>query len=413
MTKLQRLQLRASEIRNRLNELGGAEDLTDEQRSEIETLRNEYSENETRQQALMVAGDEPQLETRGGEGIDVLETRESPEDRELAALIGRASLGRIVDNARENRSADGAEKELQDHYGMSGDQVPLVLLETRAAATASIPATTQGNQQPIIPVVFPNSATAFLGIEQPTVPTGQAIYPIMTAPVDGPDSVDKAENVADEAASFGAEALGPRRLQRSFTYNREDAATFAGLDEALRMNLNESLSDGLDNEVLNRAAVGLFNELAAPAEPAAAAAGDATYFGEALEAIYNSVDGRYASSVADVRLLLGPATYRAWGALYRTANSNESALEAVMRLAGGVQASAHVPAAANSLQEAIAARALGMRHAVAPIWDGVQIISDPYSLSQDGQIRLTAVMLYNFKAVRKAGFSRRKFRLGG
>ena len=48
MSESQKLALRASEIRTRLSELAAMTDQTDETRSEIETLRNEYSDIERR-----------------------------------------------------------------------------------------------------------------------------------------------------------------------------------------------------------------------------------------------------------------------------------------------------------------------------------------------------------------------------
>ena len=57
MTPLQTLEIRASEIRTRLSEMGGIADLTDEHRSELDRLRNEYQDNERRQSAMKIAGD--------------------------------------------------------------------------------------------------------------------------------------------------------------------------------------------------------------------------------------------------------------------------------------------------------------------------------------------------------------------
>ena len=35
------------------------------------------------------------------------------------------------------------------------------------------------NQQPIIPYVFPQSAAAFLGVDMPSVPVGDAVFPVL------------------------------------------------------------------------------------------------------------------------------------------------------------------------------------------------------------------------------------------
>lgn len=63
----QKLALRASEIHTRLTELAGTAEQTDETRSEIETLRNEYRDIETRYQAALTAEDDKGIETRSAE----------------------------------------------------------------------------------------------------------------------------------------------------------------------------------------------------------------------------------------------------------------------------------------------------------------------------------------------------------
>ena len=59
MTPLQQAQIRAGELRKRLAVIGGMDELTDEVRSEFDSLRKEYDDLETRQAALIIAGDAP------------------------------------------------------------------------------------------------------------------------------------------------------------------------------------------------------------------------------------------------------------------------------------------------------------------------------------------------------------------
>ena len=61
-------------------------------------------------------------------------------------MVDRANVGEIFDAALSKRSVDGATKELQDHYDLEVNQVPLALLvkswpdsdkmETRAVTAA-------------------------------------------------------------------------------------------------------------------------------------------------------------------------------------------------------------------------------------------------------------------------------------
>ena len=72
--------------------------------------------------------------------------------------------------------------------------------------------------------------------------------------------------------------------------------------------------------------------------------------------------------------------------------------------------SAHIPAAANSIQDGLVYRAEnGMGSAVAPIWNGFELIRDPFSNAAEGQVAVTAVALWNFAILRPAAFNRIQF----
>ena len=138
MTPTQQLEIRAGEIRKRLADIGGMAELTDETRSELDKLKLEYTDNDSRQAALKMAGDAPAPVTH-------IETR-SAEGREFRGLLDKANVGEIFDAALTKRSVDGASAEIQQHYGLDPNQVPLALLvrswpdnddlETRAVTAA-------------------------------------------------------------------------------------------------------------------------------------------------------------------------------------------------------------------------------------------------------------------------------------
>ena len=195
---------------------------------------------------------------RGGEpqGQETRVTVTGSEARELQTL-GRpgSNVGAIFQAAIEHRQSDGPEAELQQHYGMGANQVPLALLrgvpletlgnvEHRAVTPA--PANVATQQAAIIPGVFPMACAAWLGIDMPTVGVGEAVYPVLAtnATVHTPAENDPA---TDTTGSFTADVLSPGRLQAAFFYSREDAARFMGMGEALRQNLNEALADKLDS----------------------------------------------------------------------------------------------------------------------------------------------------------------------
>ena len=388
MTNTQRLTIRASEIRQRLNEIAGLEGdaLTDEIRQESDRLTTEYRDTETKLRAAITTDPEP-VEIRHAD---------TAEGRELRALIDGADMASIYGAALEHRATEGQTRELQEHYGIAFNEVPLAMLEQRAVTPA--PDDVGTNAAPIVPAVFPQAAAAFLGIETPVVPTGDAVFPVLSTsatahtPAEGSDA-------DDTTGAFSADVLTPKRIQAAFFYSREDRARFVGMDEALRDNLGMALGDALDKQVLIQNPNGLFHGT----NLANHARGAATAYVDYVEQLYGRVDGKFAGSVSDIRVLVGSPTYADMAGTYRADESQDMALGVYERASGGVRVSAHVPGVAGSKQNMLIRRGM-RRDFIAPIWEGVQLIPDEITMAKKGQITVTAVMLYNVKLLRAGGF---------
>ena len=386
MLQSQKHLVRASELKSKLNELANADNITAEQTADVDRLRTELSGVEAQYRAAASAEESANA-------------NDDPQHRELAEIENRASLGNIIDAVMSHRQTDDAEAELQAALGLSANVIPLALLRTRAVTPA--PANVGTNQQPIIPMVFPDSVAAFLGVDMPTVGVGEAVFPVLTA---GATAQTPAENTAtnptDDTGAFSADVLSPARLQTSFLYGREDRARFAGMDSALRENLSMALADGLDDQILSGTNGLLTGTVLANNNVTA----ETTYALYRSQFAYSRVDGRYASTTEDLRVVMGAETYAHAASQYRGNSDNTDALMALMEATSGVRVSAHVPVAdGNDRQEAIIR--LGMRRdMVAAIWEGVTIIPDEITKAAEGQIRLTAVMLHAIKVLRADGF---------
>ena len=391
MTHLQKRQIEQSEIREQIAEILNADEPDREELGKL-TKRSQDLELEIR--AATIA-DGPTKE---------IETRSDPESRELEGLISRSSVGEIFDAAISHGQTAGATRELQAHFGMNGNQVPIAMLETRAVTPA--PADVGANQSPIIAAVFPQSAAAWCGVDQPSVGVGEAVYPVLTNN-DTAGDVDAGASVTETTGSFSSDVLKPRRISASFYYRREDAALFAGMDSALRQNLSDALASGLDKYVLTKTDTGLLDFATDPT------AGAVETFASYRKAIFDAVDGRYAMDASGVKLLVGSGTYQHMSGLYRGNAADDSALDSVMRISGGVRVSAHVPAMDGTAktQQAVLCRGMQHRHSVAPVWDGVTIVYDEVTKAATGEIVLTAVMLANFAVLRADGYTRRAFKL--
>ena len=236
-------------------------------------------------------------------GVTVIDA----EARELRQLTERASVGDIYLAAIEKRQTSGEVAELQKHYGLGAHQIPLEMLrinrsvEERAAAT--VPASIgDASQAEVVAPVFASGDGAFLGIERPTVPVGDAAYPVLsTRPtVAGPFS--NSSDAAQTDATFVANTLAPERLQASYSYRRSDAARFAGLDASLRLALNGGLQEALDDQAIS-GTDGLLTGSNLGNNNVTATTTFALYLSGLL---YGRVDGRYARSPGDVRVLVGP-----------------------------------------------------------------------------------------------------------
>ena len=108
MTNSQKLSVRLSEIRQRLNEISGLEGnaYTDEIRSENDRLQTEFRDAEGKYRAAVIA--EGEAEKRA------LESEPDAEQRERLELRSKASLGAYLRAALSGRRVDGPERELQE-----------------------------------------------------------------------------------------------------------------------------------------------------------------------------------------------------------------------------------------------------------------------------------------------------------
>lgn len=410
MREATKVTVRLSEVRERLNTLGSQDELSDDERAEVDKLRNEYTDLEARTRALAVADEADAAARLAGEDPD-------PVEPELRELIETASISDVFVASVEHRSTDGATKELQDELGLGATSVPVELIwprtpEVRTTGQTPAPTDVGQSQQPIIPAVFPMPAYQFLGVDTPTVPTGDAVYTVLTTSL-SPGRPAAGADQAHSAGAFTATVITNERLQASFFIRREDRAKLAGMEESLRENLRMALDDSMDEAIVGGADGGFLAStspgLTAPTAPTTEA-DYAGYRGLVFDA--NVVDGIYAMSADEVRVLFGPATYAHAASKYRGASDNTDALSRLRAETGGVRVSAHVPDPASNDQGLVIAKDLSRRHSVAPIWQGIEIITDEVTQAKAGEIVITAVMLWGgLNVLRTAGYSRKAVQL--
>ena len=391
--------LKLSEIREKLNDINAVESPTDAQRTDERALLATMKTTEVEYRSALTEEGE-QSATVPGDAAEV----------EYRAILGRANVGRVLSAVMEHRSVDGAEAEIQQARGLASNQIPLDMLrlpqlETRAVTAAPTNVGTQ--EQPVILPVFAAGVGAFLMASRPTVPAGDLAYPILDQrpTVGGPHTDSTAHD--ETSGTFSSSLLQPARLSASYSYKRTDSARFPMLDSSLRQALNSGLEERLDHQLL-AGAEGLLRGTNLPNHAAGATA---TAFADYLEMFaHGRVDGRYAAALADVRSVVGSATYAHAGNQYRSTTADYSALDALEKRTGGVRVSAHVPDVASSKQNAVIRMGSHDRAVVQPIWEGVTILVSEAetALARKGEIAITAILLCAIKILRPDSFHKQE-----
>ena len=397
MNKLLDLQLNVWKLTGTINRLQAVETRSTDEDTELTTATTEYAAVNAQ---LVAEGEREHTRLEAAR----LAHPTDPAVRELRELCRRANVGEIILSVLERRSVDGATLEAQQAYGLGPNQVPLEMLREQRAVTPSI-ANVATEEADVLQPVFSTGVGAFLGVDRPTLPMGDAVYPVLTTrpTVGGPhaDSTD----VPETTGGFDSDLLPPERIQDAFVYKRVDVMRFPAIDPSIRMGLNGGLEEKLDYEVIAGAA-GLLNGANLPNNNVAAVTTFADYISRFS---FGRVDGRYAAELGDLRTVAGAATYGHMGAVYRSNNADYSVVDALMAKTAGVRVSAHVPAVTAANKQNAVIR-LGLRRdMVQPVWGGVTIIVDEYGdRAGKGEIEVTAVLGMNTKILRADGFHKQQ-----
>ena len=406
MTARQRIELRLSEVRSRLNEIAGLEGdaFTDEIRGEADALGKEYGDLETRHRSALLSESAEEAEA---EGLFADGSQDS-DGAELRSLLGRVSLADYLSPALAGVGITGAAAELASALGVpavgpsGGVNVPWRLLEDRAFTTTSANDGPEA-QRPILQRLFGPGIMDLLGVRVDSVPVGRSEWPLITSGVAPAQAKEPDAGAAAVAAGFSFTNLKPKRLTGSYELSHELIASVPDVEGALRRDLADAVKSSMNQQIINGASPttaapqnveGLVTALTAEDDTAEA---DAARYGR-LHA--EAVDGLHASKETEVMSLIGTATYQHAAGVY-ISGSGESGSELLMRRSGGCMASTYIPDAASSIQNAIL-HASGPNggaqrgDSVASLWPTLEIIRDIYSKASSGVV-LTWVGLWDAK----------------
>ena len=388
MTAQQRIELKRSEIRQRLGaiaELEG-EALTDDVQSERDGLMTELRSSENQLQAA--------IQAEAAESAKAV--TEPTETRERRELRGKARVSDFLTSALTGRPVTGASGEYADAVGVPGF-MPLDLLEgpepEERAVTPGPADDTVTATQPTVPFAFSRTDSAALGIFMPLVAPGEQHYPALTTqPPAGPKAADGA--AAQTAAAFTLTKRDPKRITGQFLIRLEDLALMPSMEDDLRRGIASAMADSLDSQVIGGDGSapnlsGLFNQ-----STNVAVDGTKETFGTAIERFAGVVDGKHANGFGDIRALIGVATFKLYAALFANSNKGDiSAYDHLTSKLGMLRVSTRVPAVASNGQKAMAVLTAQGQPITVPVWRGVELIVDPYTQAAKGQRVVTAISL--------------------
>ena len=385
MTTTQKIQVKLSEQRSRLSELGGLDELTPELRSELSTLIAAHQDSEIQLRAAISSDDD--ATARAVKPSD-------PETRERLELRGRTGIGDFMRAAAIGAAVDGAAKEYAEscnvpivgHLPMSIFERQESQVETRAITPGP---DVKGQLQPTVPYVFERSAAASLGIMMPSVPMGQVQIPKVTTAVPA-DTLAKDGAAPSTAAAVTLVNQAPVRIAGQFEVRMEDLAVMPSLEMVLNETIQGSLSNELDESTFNGAS-GELNGLFTQADDVTAATAAET-FATGVARFASLVDGRYAYTLKDLRIVIGSSTFGRYSGQF-SGNGAVSLFDYLAYNAGSIRVSDRVPDVSSTAQKGIVVLAASVEMPKIHVWDAMQLVRDPYSGAGAGKVTITATAL--------------------
>ena len=409
MTPIQTLEIRAGEIRARLATIGALPELDDEIRSELDTLKTEYGDNDSKRAALMIADDDKQT---------VVNTVSS-EGRELVELRSRVDFGRYVAAAMSgNGVGDGAEREYNQHLGIADNYFPMELLAGKYEERAMRDGDAETSQGTWLDRVFEDTSAERVGISFRPVAPGVSAFPVTKAG-GTPVQRGREEATAESTYTVAVTEIKPARRAVHGVYSIEDDMRLPGLSEAIERDMRMAMVEGVDRAV--------FNGDSGANENSADVTGLQTVTGvtettltqankvkadKTLEVFLAWVDGKYAASLGDLRVVTSVGANTLWyGKIHNSAADNQTIAQFMMASGlswmarGGIDANT-----ANGDFGAYVGRGRGIEGAgIAAVWEQGQLVRDPYSGAKSGEVQLTLNYLWQLAFPRADNFRRLKF----
>ena len=410
MTDLQRLELRMGDLRKQLAEAIGA---TEPDTEAIEKLTGEIRATD----ALLVA--QKVLEPESKPEVTTA-TAETAEERALVELRSNVQFGKYLSSALAGMPVmGGAELEYNQHLGIAANFFPSELiagggLEHRAARDGD----GEASQATWLDRVVAETAAARLGVTFPMVLPGVAAYPVTSVGAAGIQR-GRTQAVTEGTYTAAVTELRPTRNAINGVYSIEDELRLPGLSEAIIRDMRAQTLESIDKAVFigdsgtNENSADITGLTTAGITESTITQANSVKGDELLKLFLAYIDGQYASSMEDVRIVASVGSNTLWGGTVHAAAVDNQTVAAFLRangvtwtVRGGIDANT-----ANGDFGAFIGLARGAEGAaVAPIWPYAQIVRDSFgSHATQGEVGLTLSTFWNFGLPRAANFKRLKY----
>ncbi len=404
-----KISRRQSEIRGALAALAGKEKPSDDEVRSMTELDKEYTTNETRYRASLVAEDEERTKAKGE-----LETRGT---KEWGELIGKFQMHQVVLALDEGAALSGATaevvSEMRSRGGYRGIPVPWLALERRAGETIASGTPNPLETRPIIDRLFPASVAGRMGTQLISIESGLTEWPVVTSSVAAAWAATETGSVA-AAAAFATtdKALGPNQtlgIQMKIT-RKAAKQSGAALEDAVRRDMSSAIEMALDKAVfLGAGSSGepsgvLVGSYSITSTSVAAAASWAAF----RAAVVRFLTDNAAGGPGDCRLLIRPEVFdkldgtlitdtavSEWDRLVK----NIPAQNIVMSSNALAAPTGGPPTASKAL---LTTAAGGVSPIFLGVWGGVDMIRDPFSDAASGGLRLTGLVTADVTVARPA-----------
>ncbi len=385
MLKSQEIQLAQSKRREKMAEIQKVDEITDDARTELRSLTDEYQSAEVELRTALI------LEDAEREKIKEPDTA----DKDFNAECRSFDIAKMVEALEDQKPLSGREAEIsaelekRDGKAMKGTRFPWEALEQRADATVTAPDASSGElaSRPTMQAlerVFEASAAQKFGFQTIQV-SGQPRFPELT---DGTSAAWVSEGAGVDAATINTNVQEPgiKTLTARYLLSRQAIRQNSALQPMLRRDLAEVIREAMDLAAFqgtgtDNQPAGLETLLSSPNDNESAVIGYSSLVrwmtDVMVSAKLNDLNGVHVAGVP----------YHLHTLLTGTFGDILTEYDQAKKIVSNMTFSSQVSGITNDLSNVYVGAPA--QHAWMVNWGSPELIVDPYSESKTGKVALT------------------------